>query len=172
MSEEKIKVWVKWGSSFESTSPLVKAKYVFSEPFEPKAFLSLLREERVSWDKGYIEFTEAEKISAEVALMYYVIKPPLFLMKARDFAEKAIRFEENGTFYQYSSSIPIETYPEVSKYQRCETVFGGNVLVKEGDAYAYYSFSQVKVNLYIILDWECAKCFDYFLSSRHFKIFL
>lgn len=138
-------MWVKWGSLFESTSPLVKARYVFDGSLEPTAFLALLRDERMNWDKGYIEFKEAEKISPEVSLMYYVVKPPMFLMKARDFAEKAVRLEENGVFYQYSSSVPCEAYPEVKQYQRCETIFGGNILVKEGDSYAYYTFSQVKV---------------------------
>jgi hypothetical protein len=145
LSEENIKVWMKWGSLFESTSPLIKAKYIFDGTIDPMVLLSLLREERTNWDKGYIEFKEVEKIGNEVSLMYYVVKPPMFLMKARDFAEKAIRFENNGTFYLYSSSVPNEVFAEVKQYQRCETIFGGSVLTKEGDTYAYYSFSQVKV---------------------------
>jgi len=169
LAEENIKVWMKWGSLFESTSPLIKAKYIFDGTIDPKTLLFLLREERINWDKAYIEFKEAKKISNEVSLMHYVMKPPMFLMKARDFVEKTIRFEYNGIFYLYSSSVPNEVFAEIDQYQRCETIFGGSILTKEGDKYAYYSFSQIKVSVCVIVDWKCPKRLDYLLSLRYLQ---
>ena len=109
-----------------------------------------MHEERKQWDDSFIEFAELEKLSPEVSLVYYVVKPPIFFMKSRDLAEKAIRLTQDGNYYEYDSSIPNESYPEKSQYQRCETVFAGSMLTKEGDEYGYYSFSQLKVILIIM----------------------
>jgi len=138
---------MKWGSQFESTFPLVKARYVFKNTISPIDFLNLLREERKNWDENLLELSNLTIINPEVSIIHYAMKPPIFFMKAKDFAEKQIAFCENGIFYGYYSSVPNTAVPVKDQYQRCETVFGGNILYIEGDDIVYYVFSQVDLKI-------------------------
>lgn len=66
-------------------------------------------------------------------------------MAAKDFAEKAVKLEDNETLYEYASSIPIEAFPAKSPYSRSETIFSGSILTKEEGVFILYMFSQVNV---------------------------
>jgi len=143
--KDEVKIWMKIGSSFNESVPLVKVRYSLEGEIDFAEFRTILREERTTWDNSFVEYNISEKVNSEVTILYYVVKPPIFLMKARDFVEKTILMEENETLYEYYSSIPNEAFELKDKYQRCETIFGGNILTKEGDCYAFYTFSQVNV---------------------------
>ena len=68
-------------------------------------------------------------------------------MRAKEFIEKRIRFENNGNYYCYSSSIPDKDLLSKKQYQQCETIFNGNVLKKEENSYVFYDFSQVDLKV-------------------------
>ena len=148
LSSDNIKLWLKWGSKFETTFPLIKARYVFSEGIDPIDFLYLLQEGRKTWDKNVLLLEEVTKLSHEASIIRYAMKAPIYFMKAKDFVEKRIKFSENGVYYGYSSSIPNGVLPTTDQYQRCETIFGGSVLVQEGPNYVYYTFSQIDLKVF------------------------
>eukprot|EP00826_Nyctotherus_ovalis_P053560 TRINITY_DN6982_c0_g2_i2.p1 TRINITY_DN6982_c0_g2~~TRINITY_DN6982_c0_g2_i2.p1 ORF type:complete len:178 (+),score=44.81 TRINITY_DN6982_c0_g2_i2:347-880(+) len=158
--KDGMKIWVKAGSCFNETVPLVKVRYTLHGEIDLTEFGTVLREERTMWDNSFVEYNVTEKVNSEVTVIYYVVKPPIFLMKARDFVEKTIRLEENGILYEYYSSIPNEVFGPKDKYQRGETIFGGNILVKEGEEYGFYTFSQVNVGLSCNLGWTRSNGFD------------
>ena len=142
-----IKLWIKWGSKFEDKLPLVKARYDFGTEINPEELVKLLTDERSSWDDTLMELTEIESVTPEVSIIHYVVKPPIFLMAPKDFAEKKIRLEKNGVYYGYHGAIPEAAFPCIKKYQRCETIYSGNILRKEDDSYVYYTFSQMNLNV-------------------------
>jgi len=149
-------VWIKWGSQFEGTLPLIKAKYIFNNSLDPQDFLQLLQKQRYLLDNTTLEFSEVTRLSPELSVIYRVIRPPLFFMRAKDFIEKCIRFEHGGKYYGYSSSVPSNGFPFKEQYQHCETIFSGSILTKEEDSYVYYEYSQtdLKVLSNGSLDWK------------------
>ena len=174
LSTEKIKLWIKWGSKFESKLPLVKAIYTFDGEFNPKDFINLLLIDRGSWDDNLIEHKIVETISPEISVIHYGVKAPFFFMKAKDFAEKAIHFERDGVYYGYHGCVSENVLPLIEKYQRCETIFSGNCLRKQGDYYSYCTFSQMNLNvlLFLIKDWNIVINNSCILHSKYHKIFL
>ena len=147
LSTNEIQLWIKPGSRLKADSPLIKARYIFKTEINPKIFLKLMYEERKAWDDGLVNYIEVEKISNNISIIYYIVKPIIYFMRGKDYIEKSIRFKANDTYYEYNSSINHKGYPSTDKYQRCETIFGGSILVKELDSYVYYTFSQVNVIL-------------------------
>lgn len=150
LSIPNIQLWIKWGSKFDSKLPLVKAQYDFGSVLDTELFVKLLVNERATWDDNLMESMEVENLSPEISVIHYVVKPPVFFMKPRDFAEKKIRFSIDETYYGYHGSIPDAAFPYVERYQRCETVFSGNILRKENDSYIYYTFSQLNLNVIFV----------------------
>lgn len=149
LSTPSIKLWIKWGSIFDDKQPLLKGRFDFGPSIDPDLFIKLLVDERTSWDSNLMEATDLEILTPDVSIVHYVHKAPIFLMKPRDLAEKKIRFKQNNSYYAYHGSVPESIYPCPSKYQRCETIFSGNILRKEGDAYIYYTFSQMNLNVFL-----------------------
>ncbi len=148
LSSDTIKLWLKWGSQFEGTHPLIKAKYVFEGAIEPAEFLYFLQDGRREWDGNVILLEEVARITREVNVVHYAVKPPIFFMKAKDFVEKRVRFVDNGVYYGYSSSTPNGALPPTDRYQRCETIYSGSVLTTEGGSLVYYTFSQVDLKVW------------------------
>lgn len=136
-------MWLKGGSQFSSQLMVIKGRYVFPADTDPLELLLLLFERRTDWDKNIMDHSEVMKISNEATVVHYAVKAPIMFMKARDFAEKRVRFIHAGTYYSYSSSVPDTECPPVDKYQRCENVFGGTVLRKEDAGWVYYTFNQL-----------------------------
>lgn len=87
LSMTAIKLWMKRGSKYDDTLPLMKAQYDFGNSIDPEMFIKLLIDER---DSYLMESTELEALTSGVSIMHYVINPPIFLMKPRDFVEKRI----------------------------------------------------------------------------------
>lgn len=138
---------MKWGSQFEGTLPLVKARYTFDGSLDVQELAQLLQRERYLWDNGVLEFSEVSRLSPELSVVHRVVRPPLFFMRAKEFIEKCIRFEEEGKYYGYSSSVPGFALPSKEQYQHCETVFSGSVLAREGDCYVYCEYSQADLKV-------------------------
>eukprot|EP00831_Metopus_contortus_P073332 TRINITY_DN66881_c0_g2_i2.p1 TRINITY_DN66881_c0_g2~~TRINITY_DN66881_c0_g2_i2.p1 ORF type:complete len:321 (-),score=49.60 TRINITY_DN66881_c0_g2_i2:60-1022(-) len=147
LNTPEIMMWLKWGSPFESTLPFVKSKYIFPGETNPIDFFICLNDDRMIWGKNVIANENVSRVSNEVRVSHYAVKPPFFLMKSKDFVEKKILFYDKGTFFTYSSSIPETVYPQLEAYQRCDTIFGGSIFWKEEDKYIYYTFSQVDIKM-------------------------
>lgn len=151
MSTPSIKLWIKWGTKYENKLPMIKAKYLFEGSINGSVFVKLLTNERRNWDDTVTIYEEIQVVSPEISVIHYATKPPVFFMKAKDFAEKMIRLERNGVYYGYHGTIPEHAFPAIDKYQRCETVFSGNILKKENETWVYYTFSQMNLNVRYIL---------------------
>ena len=82
LNTPEISLWLKWGSEFEGTLPFAKSKYVFSGSMNPMDFLTCLHEERKTWDKNILVVEEVKRLSSEVNVVHYAVKPPIFLMKS------------------------------------------------------------------------------------------
>ena len=143
LTTDTIKLWLKWGSQFESTFPLIKTRYIFDGSILPEELIKLLEQDRIQWDDNVLLLETVVPRKDDLYVVHYAVKPPIFFMKAKDFVEKRIRIIEDGVYYMYSSSVTSEVLKETEQYQRCETVFSGSILVKEEENYVYYTFSQV-----------------------------
>ena len=137
------------GSIFDSSIPLIKAKYELTiDNFDPEAFMALLNEKRSTWDQNVTIYESLFSNPPDLNVCHYALGVPIPFMKAKDFVEKTIRFEQNGTHYSYSSYVPDQACNTEGKYDRCHTIVGGSILKKEGEnRYVYYVFSQM--NLYL-----------------------
>lgn len=140
-----IKGWVREKTIFSSSVPLLKFRYTFRDDIDPNLFMELLTTKRMLWDKG---LTLYEDVASDDWTLYrYIIRPPTPVSSPLYFVEKRLQFEDNGTFYGYCSSVPDNVLPLNNGHNRCNTIFGGTVLKREGNEYAYYSLSQVDANV-------------------------
>ena len=151
LNEEHISVWTKQGSPFSNAFYVIKGKYTFGGNTDTLEFTRLLNEKRTEWDKNILQQSEIAKVSGEVDLIYTLVKAPVIFMQSRDFIEKRIRFFHEGVYYTYSSSIPSTEFQSSDKYQRCENIYSGAILMRENNEYVYYTFAQIdyKVRHYL-----------------------
>jgi len=141
-----IKGWVRNKTSFSDKVPLIKVRYSFRKDIDPVVFMELLTSKRKLWDKE-LTFYEDLSTNDDWAVYRYIMRSPSCLSNPLYFVEKRLLFEEEGTYYGYYSFVPDNVFPLKKNYSRCHTVFGGTVLRKEYDEYAYYSLSQIDLHV-------------------------
>lgn len=141
-----VKGWVRNKTIFSKNVPLIKVRYSFKGDINPHIFMDLLTSKRKLWDKEITQYEEFP-IENDWVIYRYSMNPPMFLMNPMYFVEKRLLFEDEGTYYGYYSNVPDNILPLDKGYSRYHTIFGGTVLRKEKDEYAYYSLSQVDMNI-------------------------
>ena len=67
--------------------------------------------ERMKWDNNYKLIEVLEKISENAEIIKFVSYKQLALISEREMIEKRYRFYDNGTLYNFQTSIPDELYP-------------------------------------------------------------
>lgn len=145
-STPEFTVWKRDGTLFDPNTPLIKARYRFKGDTDPEYCMSLLYERRMEWDKNLL-FNDLLVHTPGLSVVHYAINPPLPFMQPKDFIEKRISFVEDGAHYAYYSCVPDSVFPPKDDHERCHLIFGGTVLRKEGEDYAYYSLTQTDMNV-------------------------
>ena len=68
-------------------------------------------DERLKWDKNYKIIEILEKISDNAEIIRFVSCKQMSIISEREMIEKRYRFYNNGTLYNFQTSIPDELYP-------------------------------------------------------------
>jgi len=106
---------------------------------------------RLKWDNSIMEQNEIYKLSDEVKIVHYALKPPIAFMQARDFAEKRIFMFHNESYYVYISSIPNTEYKENKGQTRCQKFFECSLLRKENNEFFLYTVTQANYQVFYII---------------------
>ena len=80
-------------------------------------------EVRLTWDDSVREMELIEKVDEYIDTYYMLLNIP-FPFQNREFLQKRVKFEEDGTFYMYFSTIPSDVqYIYIYIYYRHTTDF-------------------------------------------------
>ena len=141
-----IKGWVKDRSVLSKKRPLIKIRYSLDKGIDPERVMDLLTEKRKIWDISMLKY-ESHPIEEGWTIYRYVTKPPVSLLNPMYSVEKRLVFKDKETYYGYYTSVPDNILPLEGSYKRYHMIFGGTILRKENDEYAYYTLSQVDMHL-------------------------
>ncbi len=143
LNDSSFAIWIRQNSLFKKGLVTIKVRYLFPLCIDPTEVADMLSVNRYQWDKSLSDrrvlFQDEAK---EVSVVHYVMKPPVAILSSRDFAEKQIKFVHEGEQYSYNSFVPEKECPAEGSNVRCETIYAGAVMWKEGDKYVYWSVNQ------------------------------
>lgn len=130
---------------------IVKAKNLFNPVPSIKEIETALFDpnERLKWDKNYKIIEILEKISENAEIIKFVSFKQLALISEREMIEKRYRFYDNGTLYNFQTSIPDELYPPQNEPVRVLDYIAISSIREDENNFYFEVFSQgdVKSNL-------------------------
>lgn len=141
-----IKGWVRNSTSFSDKVPMIKLRCEFKEDIDPMLLMELLTNRKTYWNKEVTMYEELAN-DDDWTIYRYIMRPPIRFSSPLYFVEKRLMFEEEGALYGYYTSVPDNVLPLGKNYRRCDLVFGGSVVKKEKNVYAYYSLSQIDAHV-------------------------
>jgi len=130
---------------------IVKAKSLFNPVPSIKEIEIAMFDpnERLKWDKNYKIIEILEKISENAEIIKFVSYKQLALISEREMIEKRYRFYDNGTLYNFQTSIPDELYPPQNEPVRVLDYIAISSIREDENNFYFEVFSQgdVKSNL-------------------------